>query len=238
MPVHRKRRTKRGLLAFLLVAAALGLPGAPATAQGPPDPLVKARALGEVALSAQTELRALGPGLEASFGRTERKISACVKRALGENQVDEEVEESLVLIELLGVLPPVARIVAAPVRRASERMTAVATGDRILAAGVKVWVEQGDFYARLASVRASACSVLADWRHDGFKLSKAPPELLALLKILDAEPESTGARPEPMDLLERAERRLLQLGVSSRAAAAFGQTLEDFSLGFEATSVR
>jgi len=222
---------RRGLPAALLVlAAAFGLPGASAAAQEPApgstgaQRRAEARALGDVALSVQTELEKLQPDIvEASGGSFDRKTLRCVNRAiddLEETQISEDVAESLGFVLLIGVLPAEARVVAPPLRRASERLSAVSTGDRILQDGVKAWLATSDFYGRLASVRATPCSVLTPWRHDGFKLSKAPRELLAFARLLEAE-------TDPLDRLGRAERRLLQLGVKSRAAEAFGETLDE-----------
>lgn len=102
-------------------------------------------------------------------------------------------------------------------------MGALATGDRILQDGVKTWLARSEFYARVAAVRATACSLLAAWHREGFKPSKVPRELLAFAKLFEEEPES-------IDRLGRAERRLLQLGVSSRAALAFGLVVDELSL--------
>jgi len=101
-------------------------------------------------------------------------------------------------------------------------MKAIATGDRILDEGVDAWVEGSDFSGRLASVRATTCSVLRA-RHRGvFRPSKVPRELLAFVRLLDTA-------PEPFDRLQRAERRMLQLGAKSRGAVAFGDTLNEFA---------
>lgn len=229
----RGRRVRRGLSPLLVIAAAVGLHVAPVAAQEPApgstgaQRRAEARSLGEAALSARAELRMLQPDIEASVERVGRKDVRCINRAiddLEETQAGEEIGESFVFVLLLGVLPAEARLIAPPLRRASERMAAVTTGDRILQDGVRAWIAESDFYRRLGSVRATPCSVIAAWRHDGFKPTRAPRELLAFARLLEAETDS-------LDRLGRAERRLLQLGVSSRAAGAFGQTLDELSLG-------
>lgn len=221
---------RRGLLALLVGGAAFGLPGASAAAQEPApgstgaQRRAEARALGEVALSVRTELEKLQPDVDDSFGSSDRKNERCVNRAVEDlvrAQGPPELAEGIGLVLALEVLPAQARIVAPPVKRASQRLSAVSTGDRILQDGVKAWLATSDFYDRLASFKATPCSVLTPWRHDGYKPSKAPRELRAFARLLDEE-------TDPLDRLGRAQRRLLQLGVKSRAAAAFGETLDEF----------
>ena len=241
---HR-RSTTRGLLAGLLVAGALSLPAATASGQeSAPGSTgaqrrAEARALGEIALSARRELRALEQKREASAGRAERKTTRCLKRAVddleavqgeagieGSLELDDERSTAILRnCRLIGVLPADARIIAPAVQRASERMTALATGDPILRDGVKTWLAESDFYARVAAIRATACSVLAAWHRGGFEPSKVPRELLAFAKLVEEEEGS-----DSIDRLDRAERRLLQLGVSSRAALDFGLTLDELGL--------
>lgn len=101
----------------------------------------------------------LQPDFEAAVEPADSKATRCLKRAvddLEEVQIDEEVEETFVFVLLLGVIPPQARVVAPRLQRASARMKAVATGDRILDEGVDAWVEGSDFYGWRASGRRPA----------------------------------------------------------------------------------
>jgi len=75
--------------------------------------------------------------------------------------------------------------------------------------------------ARAAEGKASkerTCSLIRAWKRRGFRRSAIPQEVTALSEALPRLGRSTTK-------IARAERRLLQLGVKSRAARAFNADL-------------
>ncbi len=205
-----------------VVLPALALLPAPASAQTPTGEQAptgeqiraQARAFGEAALALETERTRLKPRLVRALGKREGS-SRCL---LELDDAKGEFELVGPFILLADILPPAARVFSAAVDRFVDQLEAAGPGEPILAAGAAGWRKSATVYRRLAAIRSSSCSLIRVWKRSGFRRSATPPEATALNEAL-------AELGRPVTALARAERRLLQLGVKSRAARAFNADL-------------
>ena len=130
-----------------------------------------------------------------------------------------EVPELAVLLLYVDIERQIGDLLGPPVERFTTRLAAAPSADRILNAGADVWEADAASFNRLRTLPRNGCGLFAEWRRKGFKESAAPPELARALKVFSAL-DDVDEQP-----LVRAERRLLQLGASSRGARAFGPNI-------------
>lgn len=206
-------RRRGSVLRFWFVSAvllALALVPATASAQAPTGDQIRAqaRAFGDAALALERESKRLDPRIERALGKRPG-LAPCLEELEG-------LPDGAVI--LADVLPPAARILSPAVDRFVARLDAAGPGEPILASGAAGWRESASVYRRLAAIRASTCSLIRAWKRRGFRRSAIPPEVTALSEALPRLGRSTTK-------IARAERRLLQLGVKSRAARAFNADL-------------
>lgn len=213
----RRRRRRLRFWPVGVVLVALTLVPAEASAQAPTGDQIRAqaRAFGDAALALERESKRLDPRIERALGKRPG-LAPCLEELEG-LPVGTESSGAFAVI-LADVLPPAARILSPAVDRFVARLGAAGPGEPILASGAAGWRESASVYRRLAAIRASTCSLIRAWKRRGFRRSAIPPEVTALSEALPRLGRSTTK-------IARAERRLLQLGVKSRAARAFNADL-------------
>jgi hypothetical protein len=200
-------------LAALVALACASPAAAQDTPSKPTDAELRAqaRAYGDAALAFRKELKPIAKrSLRASF----RSFYECFERSGLEDRI-EEAPEVIGLILAGSLYRELAVAFAPPVGRFVGRLEALETDDAIIAAGVAAWARLSASLDRISRVKRVSCADISAWVRSGFSKGEQPPVPAIgerdLIAIFDADPA-----------LVRGERRLLQLGVKSRAARGFG----------------
>jgi hypothetical protein len=216
---------RAGLALALLAALAFT---STAAAQSPRvDPLnpspaqrrAQATAYGDAGLQLRADAKRLVPTFRPSVTAAKGQYK-CVVRALERANVRDFPDDVIFLISL-NIQRDLARILSPALRRFVARLDAAPAVDRILNGGADVWRRLVTAYSGMAAVKGDGCKLARAWAATGWKPSARPPALDTLVALITRLTGDNGA------VAERAELRLLQLGVSSRAARAFSEGFFD-----------
>jgi hypothetical protein len=110
-----------------------------------------------------------------------------------------------------------ARVEAPGARRFARRLVRLDVDDDIVSAGIGAWTEAAEYVTKLARRPLVTCAALIRWIKSGYA-ERLKPKTGGLDDSLDEELYTM------LREVGRAERRLLQLGVSSAGARGFAST--------------
>lgn len=202
------------MLALVVVATALAAMLAPAaSAQAPqPDPRAEAQALGRMALDTRAKLRARAPVVASGLKRFDRFSARCpaLERADGRAPRLE--------LDSLGVALT-AHFSYGPILGTLDRfagdLEAAAVTDSALRGGVAGWRATVRGIQTFVQLPAHLCAAIRRWARSGYAPARAPVSPANVVG-----PDDTPGK-SPSDAIDRASRRLRELGASARAAKAF-----------------
>jgi hypothetical protein len=196
---------------ILLVLLAVLVAAAPAQAA----PRTKAAAeFADAALRAKVAMKAGEPAAQAKLKAMRSGLCVRVTRDTLRTGNRHRFDRALA-ITLIGGLRPLLEGFIPVGRRMVADLDAVPTRDRALIGGREAWRQAVAAFETIPVIDRP-CERLGEWRDSGYAAAQAPPYLLDELERTEDDNGEEAARR-----IERAVRRLRQLGVSRGAAKRF-----------------
>jgi hypothetical protein len=204
-------------LTTLLIAAVL-LGAADAAAQAPPDERVAARAFADAALGFHAALAPLEPRYQEI---SREPLPRCVRRLV--RRLPERRAVRIGMLLLANHYGELGRLFAPPLTQLSRDLHGVQTADTALRAGRTAWRRMRRVFAELAAIRSvDICAEARRYVDGGFAPTPAIRRSRRLMALLERDPLDDFNRR-----VERAERRLVELGVPREEAEVFERDPDD-----------